>query len=113
MEDRVTSEEFKLWKKNCSFYYDFLMSRSLEYPSTIVRWLNDAESLPDDPKNSERQSVLFSAKTYNDEENYLLIASIIMPGYSNSNKEVLEEYGIFSTYNGIFLTIKNFRLLLF
>lgn len=104
VEDRVISDEFKLWKKNCSFSYDFVMSRSLEYPSTIVRWFNDAESLPDDPKNCERQTVLFSAKTNNDEENYLLLSSIIMPEYSDSI-EKLEEYGTFSLYNGIFLRL--------
>lgn len=40
-EDRVVNEEYKIWKKNCPFLYDLVMSHALEWPSLTAQWLPD------------------------------------------------------------------------
>ena len=42
-EDRVVNEEYKIWKKNCPFLYDLVMSHALEWPSLTAQWLPDVQ----------------------------------------------------------------------
>lgn len=41
VEERVISEEYKIWKKNTPFLYDLVMTHALEWPSLTVQWLPD------------------------------------------------------------------------
>ncbi|XP_027201095.2 histone-binding protein RBBP4-A-like [Dermatophagoides pteronyssinus] len=105
-EDRVTSEEYKQWKKNTPFMYDFMMTRILEYPSQTVQWFNDdIEKIDDDPHESMLQRLLFGTNTgsFND-DNHLIIASITLPGYQEPPKIDLynmpeDAFGTFVHYN--------------
>lgn len=35
------NEEFKIWKKNCPFLYDIVVTHALEWPALTVDWLPD------------------------------------------------------------------------
>ncbi|XP_074390767.1 histone-binding protein RBBP7 [Zonotrichia albicollis] len=39
VEERVISEEYKIWKKNSPFLYDLVLTHALEWPSLTVQWL--------------------------------------------------------------------------
>jgi len=39
VEEQIINEEYKIWKKNSPFLYDFLLTRGLTWPSLTVQWL--------------------------------------------------------------------------
>lgn len=39
VEERLVSEEYKIWKKNTPFLYDLVVTHALEWPSLTVQWL--------------------------------------------------------------------------
>jgi hypothetical protein len=38
LEERLVSEEYKIWKKNTPFLYDLVVTHALEWPSLTVQW---------------------------------------------------------------------------
>lgn len=38
-EEIKIKEEHKIWKRNCPFLYELLISQALEWPSLTVEWL--------------------------------------------------------------------------
>lgn len=44
-EDRVASDEYKIWKKNTPFLYDLVMTHALEWPSLTVQWLPEVNKV--------------------------------------------------------------------
>jgi histone-binding protein RBBP4 len=46
LEERLVSEEYKIWKKNTPFLYDLVVTHALEWPSLSVQWLPDKEVGP-------------------------------------------------------------------
>jgi len=38
-EDQIIAEEYRAWKKNSAFLYDFILARGLVWPSLTVQWL--------------------------------------------------------------------------
>ena len=46
VEERLVNEEYKIWKKNTPYLYDFVMTNALEWPSLTVQWLPNIKSLP-------------------------------------------------------------------
>jgi len=38
-EDQIINEEYKIWKKNSPYLYDYLLTNALEWPSLTVNWL--------------------------------------------------------------------------
>jgi hypothetical protein len=38
-ENNIINEEYKIWKKNCPFLYDLVVTHELEWPSLTVQWL--------------------------------------------------------------------------
>lgn len=40
-EERIINEEYKIWKKNCPFLYDTVITNALDWPSLTVDWLPD------------------------------------------------------------------------
>lgn len=93
--------------------YDFMMTRILEYPSQTIQWLNDGiEKIDDDPYESILQRLLFGTNTgaFN-EDNYLIVASIALPGYREPPKVDLynmpeDAFGTFIHYNGKYINGK-------
>lgn len=39
MDEKQINEEYKIWKKNAPFLYDFVLTHALEWPSLTVDWL--------------------------------------------------------------------------
>jgi len=39
IEEQMVNEEYKIWKKNSPFLYDFILTRGLTWPSLTVQWL--------------------------------------------------------------------------
>ena len=39
IEEQIINEEYKIWKKNSPFLYDFVLTRGLVWPSLTVEWL--------------------------------------------------------------------------
>lgn len=102
-EDRIISEEYKLWKKNVPFMYDHMMTRALEWPSPTVQWLPEVETL-DDEYQSSMYKLLLGTHTLN-EQNYLLVANVNLPGYIEPEENDLycmkdNQFGAFSSYDG-------------
>ena len=38
-EDVAIAEDYRAWKKNSAFLYDFILARGLVWPSLTVQWL--------------------------------------------------------------------------
>lgn len=38
-EEDVVAEEYRTWKKNSAFFYDFILTRGLVWPSLTIQWL--------------------------------------------------------------------------
>ncbi len=45
-EETVIAEEYRAWKKNSAFLYDFILARGLIWPSLTVEWLPLNETYP-------------------------------------------------------------------
>ena len=39
LEERLIDAEYKIWKKNTPFLYDFVLTHALEWPSLTCQWL--------------------------------------------------------------------------
>ena len=36
--DKKIAEDYKKWKRNVNFLYDFVLTHMLEWPSTVIQW---------------------------------------------------------------------------
>jgi hypothetical protein len=41
LENKVSYENYKIWKKNVPYLYDVMVTHTLEWPSLTVQWLPD------------------------------------------------------------------------
>ncbi|KAI0987492.1 hypothetical protein GJ496_007531 [Pomphorhynchus laevis] len=69
-DERVINDEYKIWKKNCPFLYDLLITNALEWPSLTCQWLPNISNGPCDI-----QRIILGTHT-SDEQNHLVLASI-------------------------------------
>ncbi|XP_072186451.1 histone-binding protein RBBP7 isoform X1 [Excalfactoria chinensis] len=76
MEERIISEEYKIWKKNTPFLYDLVMTHALEWPSLTVQWLPDV-SRPEGKDYALHWLVLGTHTS--DEQNHLVVARVQIP----------------------------------
>ena len=44
-EEKIINEEYKTWKKNAPFLYDYMLSTALEWPPLTTQWLPDKQAL--------------------------------------------------------------------
>lgn len=69
-------EEYKLWRENCPYMYDFVSETALKWPTLTVQWLPGyqlgAEGL--------EQSLLLGTHTSGEDTDYLKYASTTLPG---------------------------------
>lgn len=79
LEERLIDAEYKIWKKNTPYLYDFVMTHSLEWPSLTCQWLPNTKSLStaSDSKAVEHNLLLGTHTT--GEQNYLMVASVNLP----------------------------------
>lgn len=74
LEERLVSEEYKIWKKNTPFLYDLVVTHALEWPSLTVQWLPDRVEPPG--KDYSVQKLVLGTHTSENEQNYLMIAEV-------------------------------------
>ena len=88
LEERLIHQEYKIWKKNTPYLYDYVMTHGLEWPSLTCQWLPSVRQLNDgkpvgavggNSKNvAEEHSLLIGTHTTG-EQNYLMVASVNLP----------------------------------
>ena len=81
-EERLINEEFKIWKKNVPYLYDYVLSHALECASLTCQWLPDVTE-PVGKEYTVHRAILGTHTS--DEQNYLLIASIQIPTKDGSS----------------------------
>jgi histone-binding protein RBBP4 len=75
LEERLIDAEYKIWKKNTPFLYDFVMTHSLEWPSLTTQWLPKTHTAG---PNATEHSLLIGTHTTG-EQNYLMMATCALP----------------------------------
>eukprot|EP00040_Diaphanoeca_grandis_P031540 m.188707 g.188707 ORF g.188707 m.188707 type:complete len:428 (+) comp32355_c0_seq1:224-1507(+) len=79
VEQKLINEEYKIWKKNCPFLYDLVMTHALEWPSLTVQWLPDVSK----PEGSDYDlhRLILGTHTSGTEHpgNHLIIADVQLP----------------------------------
>jgi histone-binding protein RBBP4 len=75
LEERLIDAEYKIWKKNTPYLYDYVLTNSLEWPSLTCQWLPTVRSAGD---TAQEHSLLLGTHTTG-EQNYLMVASCCIP----------------------------------
>lgn len=75
LEERLIDAEYKIWKKNTPYLYDFVMTHSLEWPSLTCQWLPSVKNAGD---HASEHSLLLGTHTTG-EQNYLMVAGVNLP----------------------------------
>ena len=70
-------QEYKTWKQNTPFLYDFLISNSLIWPSLTVSWIKGQETRSKNPYSI--QHLLIGTQTSDKETNYLIRLKALLP----------------------------------
>lgn len=83
-DEQLIDAEYKIWKKNTPYLYDFVMTHSLEWPSLTCQWLPNTKML----ENFEEHNLLVGTHT-NGEQNYLMVASVNLP----KDEKVVQDNG--------------------
>ncbi|KAF7491698.1 putative histone-binding protein lin-53 [Sarcoptes scabiei] len=100
-------ENYRIWKKNCPFLYNLLITNSVEWPSTTVQWYSYCKpQVQSNQKmwNNSYQSnfrefvserILLGTQTEPPEKNYVIIATQYMP--------LIDQEQIFACEGGVSL----------
>ena len=76
-EYQVINEEFKIWKKNCPFLYDIVVTHALEWPSLTCDWL--PEPFVDEEKHTIVHNLVLGTHCGEGAQNALLLANVTLP----------------------------------
>ena len=95
LEDRLIDAEYKIWKKNTPYLYDFVMTHALEWPSLTCQWLPTTKDVKvsgsgegadngnngdgNGPKVSAVEHGLLLGTHTTGEQNYLMLANVNLP----------------------------------
>lgn len=78
VEEKIINEEYKIWKKNTPFLYDFVLTHALEWPSLTCQWMPQLNRM--DGKDYTTHRLILGTHTSDEkEQNYLMIASVNLP----------------------------------
>ena len=81
--DKKVAEDYKRWKRNVNFLYEFVLAHMLEWPSTIIEWTG----LPVDThteKDSHIHQCMFASRHLNCKESTVNVASVYIPNSDES-----------------------------
>lgn len=80
-EELTIVEEYKLWRKNCRYMYDFISETALTWPSLSVQWIPEGtfETKLKDTKYAAVRNLLLTTHTSDEAPNYLKIATTQVP----------------------------------
>ncbi|CAN6841312.1 unnamed protein product [Brassica oleracea] len=98
IEERLISEEYRIWKKNTPFLYDLVIAHLLEWPSLTVEWLPDREE--PSGKDYSVQKMILGTHTHVNESNYLMLAQVQLPLDDAEYDDERAEFGGFGSATG-------------
>jgi histone-binding protein RBBP4 len=79
-EKQVIQEEYRVWKKNSPYLYDFVMTYSLDWPSLTTQWLPDhikaSKSSSDAHDQYSQHKLILGTQSDGTDQNYLMIADV-------------------------------------
>lgn len=85
-EKQVIQEEYRVWKKNSPYLYDFVMTYSLDWPSLTTQWLPDhikaSKSSSDAHDQYSQHKLILGTQSDGTDQNYLMIADVLLPSES-------------------------------
>jgi histone-binding protein RBBP4 len=76
LQERMIDAEYKIWKKNTPYLYDFVLTHSLDWPSLTCQWLPTVKKTHSDL--ASEHSVLIGTHTTG-EQNFLMVATVGLP----------------------------------
>ena len=88
--ERQIDADYKIWKKNTPYLYDFVMTHSLEWPSLTVQWLPHKRRAGE---QATEHQLLLGTHTAAGEPNYLLVAACALPNEAPALEEDADEAG--------------------
>jgi histone-binding protein RBBP4 len=80
LEERLIDAEYKIWKKNTPYLYDFVLTHSLEWPSLTVQFLPISRRLS---PRAVQHELLLGTHTGAGEQNHLMVATCVLPNDDN------------------------------
>ena len=78
-------EEYKIWKKNCPFLYDVLLTKCLTWPSLTVSWMKNQICHIESNVPYNSQTLLLGTQTSEQETNQLIFIKLKYPKKDISN----------------------------
>ena len=85
LEDKFINEQYKNWKVNSRFLYDVCLSHALEWPSLTVQMLPTPPG--SDSKSQKQRKLLLGTHTSENEQNYVLMVNVVLPGDDEDQDE--------------------------
>ncbi|CAH6723100.1 histone acetyltransferase type B subunit 2 [[Candida] jaroonii] len=76
-KEKITNEEYKIWKKTVPLLYDTIHTHALDFPSLTVKWLPDYEYSED--KNFISVKFLYGTNSSQHSQDYLKLGAIDLP----------------------------------
>lgn len=86
-------EEYKLWRKNCTYMYSYVSETALIWPSLSVDFVksNTYENKTKDDKFGVVRNLLLTTFTSGEDEEYVKIASLKLPRLLTDDKDMTRE----------------------
>ncbi|GME83688.1 unnamed protein product [Ambrosiozyma monospora] len=80
-EEVTIVEEYKLWRKNCRYMYDFISETALTWPSLSIQWVPTGTftNKTKDTKYSKTRNLVLTTHTSGEDMDFLKIASTQLP----------------------------------
>lgn len=77
MIDEFDLERYRIWKKNCQFLYDLIITNRLEWPSITVQWCHSKQTKTNPYNNREYSTdkLLFGTHVDENNQNHLIVAT--------------------------------------
>lgn len=91
IEDQQINEDYKIWKKNTAFLYDYLLTHALVWPSLTIEWL-PVHEIPQDADYSV-EKLIIGTHASPTEQNSLMIAQVKLPLASAETKREYDDSG--------------------
>lgn len=83
-DENTIKQEYKLWRENCKYMYEFISETALKWPSITVQWLPQHETKKSD--HLFEASILLGTHTEGNDQNYLKLANTQIPMNQKDNK---------------------------
>ena len=75
LEERLISSEHKIWLRNSPFFYEFVMTHVMDWPSLTCQWLPGQKFCSNE---AMQQELLLGTHTTGD-QNFLMVAQCRLP----------------------------------